>query len=377
MTKKIAILIGVVVLLSCSKKPIQVLPAENTTRLNTKGLIYALPRTVLKIKVDAVKDIIVPGPYCRYAQKYMGISDVPLKKKEEWRIANVDLIPALESDPTALYSAIPGDDTKIDFLKICSSGLIFPLSGLGVNSTSIKDLNRSSIGDVPFYTDLSTSPFITTEKTTFYSKVQHDSVFVRVPIQKDMIIEKNVEEKARDAADFIFMLRKRRADFLSVDADHNLNGEGLKIALDEINRLEREYISLFIGKSFSESSVHYFEYIPNQTEGETSIIFRFSNSKGVLPSSDLSGNPILLKCLPDPLPESYELLFHSIDLEKGKPVSDVVYYRIPLSTYVNISDGKNDILIRRLSIYQYGPTVRIPIKFVIKDNGLIEFSGLK
>lgn len=377
MAKKIAMLIVVALLISCSKKPIQVATAENATSLNTKGLIYALPRTVLEVKVDAIKRVIVPGPYGRFALKYLGISDVPINKTEEWRISNIDIASVIESDPTALYAASPGDNTKIDFLKLCRSGLILPISGIGVNSTSVKDSRERDVDSKIFFTDLSTSPFIATEKATYYSQVQHDSVFVRVPIQKEMIVEKNIEEKARAAADFIFMLRKRRSDFLSVDADHNLNGDGLKIALDEISRLEQEYLSLFIGKTFTETSIHYFEYIPIQPEGESSIIFRFSGSKGVLPSSDLSGNPILLKSTPEPIPESYERLFSSIGFEKDKPINEVVYYRIPISATINISDGKNELLTRRVSICQYGPLVRMPLKFVIKDSGLIEFSGLK
>ncbi|NVO12208.1 MAG: DUF4831 family protein [Bacteroidales bacterium] len=373
MSKKITLILLVALTLSCSKKPIQVTSADKVTNLNTKGLIYALPRTVLKIKVEAVKNVIIPGPFGKFAQKYLGIVDVPLKKTEEWKITNIDIASVVESDPTSLYAAIPSDDSKVDFLKLCSSGLILPISRLGVSSTSIKTLmGNNQINDIN-YTDLSTQPFIAPEKTTFYSKIQHDSIFVRVPVQKDMIVEKNIEEKARDAADFIFSLRKRRSDFLSVDADHNLNGEGLKIAFNEIDRLEQEYLSLFIGKSYSESEASYYEYIPNQPDGETSIIFRFSNSKGILPSSDLSGNPFLLKSEPESIPESYEPLFKSIGFEKNKPIKDVVYYRIPITANIKISDGKNDIFTRRISICQYGPIVTMPIKFMIRDFGLIEF----
>ncbi len=377
MNRKITLIIAIALLVSCSKMPMRVNNVDSTVGLSTKGLVYALPRNVLKIKIDAIKSIIVPGPYGRFAQKYLGIIDVPIKKIDEWRIANIDIASAIESDPTLFYSATPGDDSKIDFLKICSSGLIIPITGFGVNSTSVRNIKGNDSDINSFFTDLSITPFIASEKTTYYSKVKHDSVFVRVPIQKDMIIEKNIEEKARDAADFIFLLRKRRSDFLSVDADHNLNGDGLKIALDEISRLEQEYLSLFIGKSFAESSVHFFEYVPTQLEGESSIIFRFSSSKGVLPSSDLSGNPILLKTVPESIPESYKKFFQSISTENDKPLNNVIYYRIPISTNISISDGKVDLLNRRISICQYGLLVRMPIKFMIKDSGLIEFSGGK
>lgn len=375
MNRIFVILIGIVLIVSCSKKPIQVTSAEGATFLNTKGLVYALPRTILKFNVIATKTIVVPGPYCLFAQKYLGVNDVPLKKMEEWTINNIDISTNIESDPTTFYAVIPGDNTKVDFLKVCNTGLIIPISGFTVNSTSIKDFKVNETESKTYFTDLSTSPFIASEKTTYYSKVKHDSVFVRVPIQKEMIVEKNIEEKARDAADFIFTLRKRRADFLSVDADHNLNGDGLKIALDEINRLEQEYLSLFIGKSFTESVIRSFEYVPSQPEGESSIIFRFSVTKGILPSSDLSGNPILLKTSPETIPESYKVFFQSISMEKDKPLNDVIYYRIPISASISISDGKNEVLTRRVSICQYGPLVRMPIKFMIKDSGLIEFSG--
>jgi len=373
MSKKVVLIIIVAVVLSCSKKPIQVTSADVATSLNTKGLIYALPRTVLKVRVEAVKDIIIPGPFGRFAYKYLGISDAPVKKTEEWRIANIDIVPSIESDPTSLYAVTPGDDDKVDFLKLYSNGLIIPISGIGENSTPVKTLTGIDQDNGIHFTDISIQPFISNEKTTFYNKVKRDSVFIRVPVQKDMIVEKSIEEKARDAADFIFSLRKRRSDFLSVDADHNLNGEGLKIALDEINRLEEEYLSLFIGKSYSENSVSNFDYIPNQPDGETSIIFRFSATKGILASSDLSGNPFLLKSEPETVPESYDLLFKSISLEKGKSIKDVIYYRIPISANIKISDGKDDLFSRRISICQYWPIVRMPIKFVIRDSGFIEF----
>lgn len=375
MIKKILIILVVALTLSCSKKPMQVTPIDGVTYLNTKGLVYSLPRTIVTVKVDAVKTILVPGPYCRFAQKYLGISDVPTKKIEEWKISNIELNSVLESDPMLLFAVTPGDDSKIDFLKISQYGLIIPITGLGVNAINNVNIKPVEIEGKVNYTDLSTSPFIAAEKNTIYSKVLKDSVFVRVPIQKDMIVEKNIEEKARDAADYIFLLRKRRSDFLSVDADHNLNGEGLKIAFDEINRLEQEYLSLFIGKSFTESATHQFEYIPTETDGESSIIFRFSANKGVLPSSDLSGNPYLLKSTVEVLPNSIKSFFENLSIEKEKPIKEVIYFRTPVTAIFSVSDGKNELANRRISICQYGNIVRMPLNFLVKDSGLIEFSN--
>lgn len=375
MNKKLIAIVVVALFVSCSKKPIQVTPVESTTTLNTNGLVYSLPRTVIRVKVDAIKTIVVPGPFCRFAQKYLGITDVPTKKIEEWKISNIELNSVIESDPSLLFAATPNDDSKIDFLKISQYGLVIPITGFSVNAINNNRIKPIEIEGKASYTDLSTSPFIAAEKNTIYSKVLKDSVFVRVPIQKDMIVEKNIEEKARDAADYIFLLRKRRSDFLSVDADHNLNGEGLKIAFEEINRLEQEYLSLFIGKSFTESATHQFEYIPTETDGESAIVFRFSANKGVLPSSDLSGNPYLLKSTVEVLPSSIKSFFENLSIEKEKPIKEVIYYRTPVTAVFSISDGKNELTNRRISICQYGNVVRMPLNFVVKDSGLIEFSN--
>lgn len=373
MNRKLILLASLALLISCSKKPIQVSPLEATNTLSTNGLVYSLPRNVIRVKVQSVKTVVVPGPYSRFAQKYLGIIDAPLKKVEEWRIANVELSYVLESDPNALFAVLPSKDSKVDFLKICNTGLIIPVSGFGANAINNSNIRPVEVDGKVVFPDMSTSPFIAAEKNTFYSKVKKDSVFVRVPIQKDMIVEKNLEEKARDAADFIFLLRKRRADFISPDADHNLNGEGLRIALDEINWLEQEYLSLFIGKSFTETGEHQFEFIPTEADGESTIIFRLSGSKGVLPSSDLSGNPYLLKSIIEPLPNSYNTFFQNLAIEKDKPVKEAIYYRLPVTALFSISDGKTELASRRISIYQYGKVIRMPLNLVVKDSGLIEF----
>lgn len=373
MNKYLIAIVVVALFASCSKKPIQVTPAESTAILNTKGLVYSLPRNVIRVKVDAIKTVVVPGPYSRYAQKYLGIADAPSKKIEEWKVSNVEINSVLESDPSALFAVTPSKNSKIDFLRICQNGLIIPVSGFGVNAINNSNIRPIEVDGKVSFTDLSTSPFIAAEKNTIYSKVMKDSVFVRVPIQKEMIVEKNLEEKARDAADYIFLLRKRRSDFLSVDADHNLNGEGLKIALDEITRLEQEYLSLFIGKSFTESATHQFEFIPTDADGESTIIFRLSNSKGVLPSSDLSGNPYLLKSTVETLPNTFNTFFQSLSVEKEKPIKEAIYYRVPIPAVFSISDGKNELVNRRMAIYQYGKVVRMPLDLVVKDSGLIEF----
>jgi len=210
---------------------------------------------------------------------------------------------------------------------------------------------------------MSPSSFIGSERTTHYSRVLQDSVFIRVPVHKTIVVEKSLEDKAREAADFIFSLRKRRFDLLVGDADFVAEGKAVEVVLNEISKLEKEYLSLFIGKTGTTASTHYFNYTPAANDEETSIIFRFSTTKGVLPSSDLSGNPVLLSVKKSDEWKDLEVL-NSLAIEKKKPRNDLVYYRLPIPLSVRVYDSQSEYIAKIVGVYQLGPTLRLPARMV-------------
>jgi hypothetical protein len=69
------------------------------------------------------------------------------------------------------------------------AGLVIPENRSVVVSMMSKDLKGIENQVIPF-SDLSVEPFIGEEKNVLYTKVQRDSSFVRVPIQKSMIVER-------------------------------------------------------------------------------------------------------------------------------------------------------------------------------------------
>ncbi len=353
-------------LISCSNKPIQVSPLQNSTYVSN-GIVYSLPRTVISIKVDVARTLTIPGPYAAYAQKYLGISNAAVKEKEEYSIVSISFDEKFESDPTSLYSAFLDKKSAYDFFQVVNSGIVIPVSDFRTFSTTKTNLPKEISNGVNFK-DLSVNPFIAEEKSTFYSKVQRDSSFVRVPVQKSMIVERNDEEKAKEASDFIFSLRKKRMEFMTIDVDNPFDGEALKLIFSEINRLENEYLSLFIGKSHTETLSKTILYTPSKPEGESSIVFRYSTSRGIVTSNDLSGNPILIEIEPEAIPESYSSFFNSMALNSDKNKFDQIYYRIPINALVKISDGKTELASKRLLIYQYGPIAKFPVKHLLIKN---------
>lgn len=362
----LALTLVATILVACSNKPIQVVPLQNSTYISN-GIVYSLPRTVIIIKVDVTRTVTIPGPYAAYAQKYLGISNAPTQELEEYSIDAISINRKIESDPAALYSAFLNDKSLYDFYQVVNSGIIIPVSDFKTISSTNRSLPIEKRNQVEFK-DLSSSPFIAEEKSTFYSKVQRDSSFVRVPIQKSMIIERNIEEKAKEASDFIFSLRKKRIDFITIDVDNPFDGDALNVMFSEINRLENDYLSLFIGKSYSEKISKTILYTPSKPEGESSIAFRYSSSKGIVASNDLSGNPILIEIEPEAIPESYSGFFNSMELNSNKNKFDQIYYRIPINALVRISDGKTELVSTKLLIHQYGPTAKLPVRHLITHN---------
>lgn len=183
-----------------------------------------------------------------------------------------------------------------------------------------------------------------------------------------------LKERAKSAAEKIYSLRTARLELITAELGDGVYGAGLESALREIDRLEREYTELFLGKR-KVSTVSYRYYIPVKpaefvavepvtpaegTEATTTpvaaepkmkpqsyIVARFGERVGVVPSDNLSGDILLLTINPTEMsyPESNP---------KGK-----VTYRYANNAEVTISLGHEVVAKRTLPIYELGKTVTI------------------
>lgn len=345
------------------------MPANQVATLSPKGLIYALPKTCFKIHVQALHTSVLPGPYAPFAEKYLGISNVALSAKNQWEIESINIFPYIEADLNTLFVVEPTPDFNLGFLRLTSEGLIIPAGSayfFGPEQDNFQQ--KEPLGLKGFY-DLSPTPFIAAEKTTYYSRVLKDSVFVKVPVHKTVVVEKGIEDKAREAAEFIFSLRKRRFELLSGDADFVAEGKAVEAVLNEIRRLENEYLTLFTGKQLFSHLEQWFYHTPEPQGNETSILFRFSASRGVLPPTDLSGSPVLISVSLKNSWQGTDIL-KSLAAEKEVPRTDLVYYRLPVPVNIKITDSQSEFLSKTMTVHQMGPLVRVPSNFIIFDNEL-------
>lgn len=254
-----------------------------------------MPYTTVKIYLNVEKETIRTGPYARYAQKYLGVI-APLADREVYRIVGA----------------------KLDYT----------------------DPER---GEAPIGRPAAS-------QIRIISHIAGGSDFTRAQPDRVVNFDKPTEDMAREAANTIFQLRRQRLEILTGDAGELYMG-GLEAALSEINRLENEYLALFLGKQTVETYVEEIEVVPS-SDKTNYIACRFSEAGGILPDSDLSGQPVVLTIVP-------EKAVSSVATAKGDK-RQMQLFRIADFTECRLSFGQQELAKKRIPIYQFGANVTAP-----------------
>ena len=125
-------------------------------------------------------------------------------------------------------------------------------------------------------------------------KVEEASYTLPLPVNKMSSAAQTAEEQAAAAAKMIFSLRQHRIELITGEAGENVFGAGLKAALDEIARIEKECLEMFYGKTTISEEIYTFNVVLTPDKMEY-VVCRFSDEAGVVAADDLSGKPIVLK----------------------------------------------------------------------------------
>jgi hypothetical protein len=317
------------------------------------AIVYSLPSTTLYFKVEADCEKYMAGPYAKYAQKYLGIV-AKEASGETYRIKSVTMTPFIEADPSVNYPIIIGGSktATANFLEFTNQGLLMWSDSY---SGKQEKFRFSTMNSNEIFNEESATSNLTNEKTTLFKTVQTESGIERVPVQQTQVVEKSLEKKAEETAALIFKLRQKRLDIITGETDATFSGEAMKAAVDEINRLETQYLDLFFGKSSHSSQIMGFEVVPKaDNTRQIYIAFRISESAGLLPPDNISGRPVVLEIKNDETKDNA-----TMDLSNSKV--KVIYYRKPAMVTARLTDGSVQLLQARVPVYQLGKMLSFPI----------------
>ena len=322
-------------------------------------LTYSLPSTTITLEVEAIQERFFAGPYAKYAEKYLGIK-AGQKDENRFQITQVKVASYVEADQSRRYTFnVKKGTIDATFLKLSAEGLI-SFADANFADESIWRFPVSTQGD---FSANGVTSNLTSESTTLYRNDKKESVYNKVSVRQNMVVEKSPEKRAAETAEMILNLREKRLQIVTGDTDATYSGEAMGAAIDELTRLEREYMTLFTGYSEYQTQVKRFEIVPDpKRESQMYIAFRLSDTAGLVPADDMSGRPVVMEIIPQEFmqPQVTEAQKKS----SAKPVE--AYFRIPAISTVRLIDSGNALLQTRIPVYQLGQESSLPVNVIIK-----------
>jgi len=324
------------------------------------GVVYALPQTVLKISADVLEVKTYRGPYYRFAEKYLGITNVPQENKTEWILTKVTIETLTEADPEQYFVvyAEKGSFNYDKILQLSKEGLLVDLNRLSTPVIISEIGDQRYIEPGVLFTDLSVKRNIELSSDTLYKTILTDTSFIRVPVLKNELLSKTIDEMAEEAANFIIKTRKRRFKLVAGQYDFYPTGPALEFGVNRLDELEKEYLSLFIGKTIQISHNIHFYYIPKAEEVYENIeLFEYSSLNGIRTENIKSGtivNLLIKKSDKTRLLDEYVATVNKNNLNR-------IYYRIPDIAGVEIQNGGKTVLKERITVSQFGTVLSMPV----------------
>ena len=357
---KILLVLGVL-LIGCtqSKNIFKTVPAGSPDRTLAAGIVYGLPQTVLKITVGMTEVKTYRGPYYRFAEKYLGITGVPTENKTDWFVNEIDVVSREEADPDHYYmiQRVKGQVNYDKLLELTSEGLVLDLTKLYQSMGVYYPVGQQKEPGV-IYTDLSVKRNIELSTDTLYKTILTDTSFVRVPVLKNQVMSKTIDEKAEEAANFIIKTRKRRFKLMAGQYDFYPSGPALEFGVKRLDEIEQEYLSLFIGKTVRLEHSFEFYYIPQSGEIFENIeLFEYSGS-GV--RHEITGEGRVVSLMITNINNTSQL-DALVDLVANDTIN-TLFYRIPDMAEMEIQDGGKTLVKQRFPVSQYGTVLTLPVE---------------
>lgn len=324
--------------------------AQDTQPAVVGGTLYALPQTTIRIEIKAVVRQTFAGPYADYSEAYLGIKPLVTTDGYQSAIADIKVTAIHGADPDNYFRVnIPQNHPVWGQIAALSAEGLITKPDATIDPFVFKNINIPD-NDRIIFRDLSIHGMFTERSDTTYKTETRDTTFVRIPVVKKVVVAKTTEEKAREAADFIFKLRKRKSKLITGQYEVMPDGAAIEALVPEVDRIEQEYLSLFIGKTIADTVVRYFEVVPSKGKENVYSLSYFNDRTGFSASGSREGMALtaeIVSAIKAPITKPSE---------EPKPTAKqaVVKFRTADISRVRIRLGNQLLFESKLPVYQLG-----------------------
>lgn len=331
--------------------------------LKEGSIVYALPMSILTVRIEMEKQTDLPGPYSKYAGELLGLDDVITEKSVKWRITGVSVSSHEEADPSEFYVIETQGLLRANALSLRKEGLILDLNPASLDSRNIQPVIREPDTEEFRSYDLGSDEYYITLTDTAYRRLTMDSQFVRVPYIVEKKRKLNEEELAERAARRLMDIREGKILILTGEANVFPQNDA---AINEMNRLEKDYLELFTGKNIKERRFFTCQFIPRtENSGKTNPLIRFSELNGPTGISTGEGEEVSIVITPEKKTKDLVVIEQNLPVTEENTTVEKLFYRIPDIANVKVVKENETLYTSRMLIYQLGQVVQLPGNYLI------------
>lgn len=343
-----------------SQNVITALSGKNS--VSSGSLVYGLPLTVVDIEIEAERVIEKPGPYSGFAEDLLGLTDIIQAENEFWTLGSIKINTHQELDPNQFYVIEATSLFLTNVLSLKKSGLILDLNPeiFDACNGTYRDTG-TDLSPLRVY-DLGADEYFLDKRDTVYKIVSVDTAFIRIPYLIEKKQKLTLDKLAEKAA--VRLMEIRDGKHLILTGETNVFPQD-QAAINEMNRLEKEYTELFTGKTLIDKHTFSYQIIPQKDmTGKQTTICMFSELTGPGPSTQKSGIPLMIEFIPESKTGSLKIIASQSNKSSSQKY-DKLFYRVPDVVTVKFSFGNEIINTSRKLIYQFGEVIQLPANYII------------
>lgn len=319
---------------------VTVTPASQDADAANGGVIYSLPKTMLRIRVEAEVTMKKVGPYYKYSNKYLNLTDVVTEDSKKWKLSKVTIETYGKANESQMYK-ISGSGMPAVLLN--SNGIL-----AGINAEKAEQRVKHRRANVEEDNSNNELPVLS---------------FDDVRLDRSVLTKTSTAAMAEEAALTIYKLREKRMSLLGGEEATILNDEGsYNKVFEELDKMERQFVSLFAGKVEKVKVVKYYDVEPGATSMNSIVLFRFSETDGFMDAMDITGKPVYVDMeFGGAKVNSYD---ENSKLRKQNPLSGLRYV-IPGTVKVKIIDRNILLTEKEIECAQSGRVATLPIEMLM------------